>query len=264
MTNFSRHFLPFVADEIREDFRRNGIDSDFTDGDQTLAANVADPSWTKFGTSPTFSPPTTPNKSPPAPRLNTKGSSNAFEPNLLSCLPLQLKQLYLQNLLQAGLMNGNVVENFLYQQLLEQQNSNSQPSFSQNFLNLFSDANLSASKLSVDNANSAFVEFRARECGFCKSNKETREFYTSHYLKNSEGHVVCPILSKYVCPYCQATGIYAHTKGYCPQKPATETGYNQFRNTDKFLKTDSPLKFRNSCATDKAVSRDSFMKHRVF
>lgn len=271
-------FFEFVADEIREDFRRNGIDCDFTDGDQTLAANVADPTWSKFATSPTFTSPTTttPNLSPTSTLLNAKGSPNVFEPNLLSGLPLQLRQLYVQNLLQAGLVNGKtVVESLLYQQLSEmlqqqqqQQNfsSNSQLNngFSQNLLNLLYDAKLSASKLSVDNANSAFVEFRARECGFCKSNKETREFYTSHYLKNSEGHVVCPILSKYVCPYCQATGIYAHTKGYCPQKPATETGYNQFRNSDKFMKTDSPLKFTKSCATDKAVSRYSFLKHRVF
>lgn len=128
-------------------------------------------------------------------------------------------------------------------------------------MSLISEANNSTIKIN-DSANSSFVEYRARECGFCKSNKETKEFYTSHYLKNSEGHVVCPILSKYVCPYCQATGIYAHTKGYCPKKPATETGYSQFRNVDKFFKPDT-YKFRNMCA-EKPVSRDTMFKHRVF
>lgn len=186
--------------------------------------------------------------------LTKTTNGTIFSPNLYNLLPLHLQQLYLQNLIQAGILNNNnLVENLLYQQFFDMQNNN--------FMNLLSETNSSSIRTN-DNTNSTFVEFRARECGFCKSNKETREFYTSHYLKNSEGHVVCPILSKYVCPYCQATGIYAHTKGYCPKKPITEIGYNQFRNADKFVKTEN-FKFRNSCA-EKPISGDSVFKYRVF
>ncbi|XP_065216973.1 protein nanos [Planococcus citri] len=238
-------------DEIREDFRRNGIDSDLTDSStaappppEAPKQNVAaDLNWNNFASNTnSFAESNNLNTA------NTTNGTNIFSPEMTSSnlFPVQL-ELYVRNLLQAGYKN-NLINSLLYQQQLELQNNN--------FLGLLSDTNSCAVKMS-DNANTSFVEFRARECGFCKSNKETKEFYTSHYLKNSDGHVVCPILSKYVCPYCQATGIYAHTKGYCPKKPATETGYNQFRNVDKFFK------FRNTCA-EKTSPRDTIFKHRVF
>lgn len=229
------------TDEIREDFRRNGIDSDLTDTTivaETLKQNVTDLNWNNFTSNM--------NLFAESNNLNSVNATNVFPPDLGNLLPVQL-ELYVRNLLQAGYKN-NLISGLLYQHQLELQNNN--------LLGLLSDNGNCAAKMN-DNANATFVEFRARECGFCKSNKETKEFYTSHYLKNSEGHVVCPILSKYVCPYCQATGIYAHTKGYCPKKPATETGYNQFRNVDKFFK------FRNTCA-EKTSSRDTIFKHRVF
>jgi len=58
-----------------------------------------------------------------------------------------------------------------------------------------------------------------RECAFCKSNGETAEFYKSHFLKDPIGRVRCPILQRYQCPFCYATGENAHTRRYCPKNP---------------------------------------------
>ncbi|XP_060852551.1 uncharacterized protein LOC132930614 [Rhopalosiphum padi] len=58
-----------------------------------------------------------------------------------------------------------------------------------------------------------------RECAFCKSNGETAEFYKSHFLKDPVGRVRCPILQRYQCPFCYATGENAHTRRYCPKNP---------------------------------------------
>lgn len=54
-------------------------------------------------------------------------------------------------------------------------------------------------------------------CVLCKKNGEQRDFYVSHVLKDSRGKVVCPILRKYVCPTCSATGDNAHTITHCPK-----------------------------------------------
>jgi hypothetical protein len=54
-------------------------------------------------------------------------------------------------------------------------------------------------------------------CAFCKHNKERKSFWLGHYLKDDVGNVTCPILSKYKCPICGATGTNAHTVKHCPQ-----------------------------------------------
>nr|BAG14279.1 nanos [Botryllus primigenus] len=56
-------------------------------------------------------------------------------------------------------------------------------------------------------------------CSFCKNNKEVKEWYMSHKLKNNAGKVTCPVLRCYECPLCEATGDNAHTIGHCPLNP---------------------------------------------
>ncbi|CAH1175852.1 unnamed protein product, partial [Phaedon cochleariae] len=52
-------------------------------------------------------------------------------------------------------------------------------------------------------------------CNFCRKNGEPEHVYQSHITKKSDGTVMCPILKKYVCELCGATGPNAHTRKYC-------------------------------------------------
>lgn len=65
-----------------------------------------------------------------------------------------------------------------------------------------------------------------KACALCKKNGETREFYTTHVLKDNRGKIICPILRKYVCPTCGATGDNAHTLRHCPVNKASESTKN--------------------------------------
>lgn len=53
-------------------------------------------------------------------------------------------------------------------------------------------------------------------CTFCKNNGESEAIYSTHYLKDSNGVVTCPILRAYTCPICGQNGDKAHTVKYCP------------------------------------------------
>ncbi|XP_065322970.1 uncharacterized protein LOC135930112 [Gordionus sp. m RMFG-2023] len=55
-------------------------------------------------------------------------------------------------------------------------------------------------------------------CIFCKNNGEPISWFSTHKLKNQQGQILCPVLRKYVCPVCQASGDKAHTITYCPKR----------------------------------------------
>ncbi|KAJ8667100.1 hypothetical protein QAD02_008762 [Eretmocerus hayati] len=55
------------------------------------------------------------------------------------------------------------------------------------------------------------------ECVFCKNNGEDQKIYKDHLLKDIDGRILCPILRKYTCPICGASGDDSHTIKYCPK-----------------------------------------------
>ncbi|KAL4237141.1 Nanos 2 [Mactra antiquata] len=67
-------------------------------------------------------------------------------------------------------------------------------------------------KLSIE---SSCVPIVQKQCNFCRRNGEPLHIIQSHNLRES-GRVMCPILRRYVCPLCGATGDQAHTISYCP------------------------------------------------
>jgi len=69
---------------------------------------------------------------------------------------------------------------------------------------------------------------KATVCVFCRNNGESREFYSSHTLKDNDGNTTCPILRAYTCPLCKANGDNSHTIKYCPK-------YTPKLKTDKLL-----------------------------
>ncbi|RXN22610.1 nanos -like protein [Labeo rohita] len=76
----------------------------------------------------------------------------------------------------------------------------------------------STSSVSSASASISSRDLRTQRdtCGFCRQNGETPLVYMSHRLKARDGRILCPILRSYVCPFCSATGDWAHTRHYCP------------------------------------------------
>ncbi|KAM4636966.1 nanos homolog 1 [Discoglossus pictus] len=57
-----------------------------------------------------------------------------------------------------------------------------------------------------------------RGCAFCRNNRESAAFYSTHRLRGPDGRVQCPVLRSYTCPLCGANGDQAHTTRYCPMR----------------------------------------------
>nr|XP_033810343.1 nanos homolog 2 [Geotrypetes seraphini] len=64
-------------------------------------------------------------------------------------------------------------------------------------------------------------------CNFCKHNGESKNIYSSHMLKKPDGTIICPVLRKYICPLCGATGDIAHTLKYCPCNQVKQSLYGK-------------------------------------
>ncbi|XP_046915952.2 nanos homolog 2 [Dermatophagoides farinae] len=60
--------------------------------------------------------------------------------------------------------------------------------------------------------------YRGPSCNFCRENGEPFQIWSSHYLRDQNGKLQCPILRSHSCEFCGATGDHAHTRSYCPYK----------------------------------------------
>ncbi|XP_001376960.1 nanos homolog 1 [Monodelphis domestica] len=72
-------------------------------------------------------------------------------------------------------------------------------------------------------------------CVFCRNNKEAVALYTTHILKGPDGRVLCPVLRRYTCPLCGASGDNAHTIKYCPLSKMQAHATKQIKNARNVL-----------------------------
>lgn len=101
-----------------------------------------------------------------------------------------------------------------------------------------------------------FPRFIPVSCGFCKQNGERFDVYTSHRLKSLDGRILCPLLRRYSCPYCGATGDNAHTRSYCSFARAavkiSSSGTNMY-----LLKNAAEFKYKGHNSAGKCLDTSS-------
>uniref|UniRef100_A0A8D0GBX3 Nanos C2HC-type zinc finger 1 n=1 Tax=Sphenodon punctatus TaxID=8508 RepID=A0A8D0GBX3_SPHPU len=85
-------------------------------------------------------------------------------------------------------------------------------------------------------AGSRLLKPELQVCVFCRNNKEAVALYTTHILKGPDGRVLCPVLRRYTCPLCGASGDNAHTIKYCPlSKMQASSTKQQLKNARNVL-----------------------------
>lgn len=115
----------------------------------------------------------------------------------------------------------------------------------------------SISNCSSDRNSRTSRKSRARLCVFCRKNNELPAFFRSHTLKDENNRTTCPVLLRYVCPYCGKVGD--HTINYCPVKKNGLKG-RQDDLTDANKK--SPIKPREELQ-DRNVETNNLMVDRL-
>jgi len=61
-------------------------------------------------------------------------------------------------------------------------------------------------------------------CKVCKDAGKTETEYTSHYVKDKSGKIICPTLLNQACKYCRQKG---HTVKFCPTLKLNEKNKKQ-------------------------------------
>ncbi|KAF7495169.1 Nanos -like protein 1 [Sarcoptes scabiei] len=78
---------------------------------------------------------------------------------------------------------------------------------------------LSNLKYAQCQSNASSIGGKKMYCAFCKNLPKERSNYQTHWLKDNEKRVTCPILRAFNCPLCNNNGgDNAHTIRFCPVK----------------------------------------------
>ncbi|XP_029474931.1 nanos homolog 2 [Rhinatrema bivittatum] len=118
------------------------------------------------------------------------------------------------NIWKDYLQLSKIVERMIIERKQEQSSSACDSSDDQ--VNCMGSAEMTMAQLPANNI-----------CNFCKHNGESKNIYSSHMLKTPDGTIICPVLRKYTCPLCGATGDMAHTLKYCPRNQVKQSLYRK-------------------------------------